>query len=166
MTNRLLYTTAAPDLKATMLAEKGASYGGFGAGPQLHGGYGETVHTLFQQLGQSLAVLSGACELVLERKSDTPSGQALRVWLQPHARQAETAMHRLRDLRLTRSPAVTELSQSLTVLVLAADMLAQGQLSGADALTFYDLLRRNADAAMKSLNELRAHLLPEPIAAR
>jgi hypothetical protein len=47
------------------------------------------------------------------------------------------------------------------VLVLAADMLSQGQLSGADALTFYSLLRRNADNAMKSLTELRGQLLPE-----
>jgi hypothetical protein len=70
-------------------------------------------------------------------------------------------MHQLRDLRLTKSPALTDLSQSLTVLVLAADMLGQGQLSGADALTFYSLLRRNADSAMKSLTELRGQLLPD-----
>jgi hypothetical protein len=70
-------------------------------------------------------------------------------------------MHQLRDLRLTKSPALTDLSQSLTVLVLAADMLTQGQLSDADALTFYDLLRRNADSATKSLAELRDQLLPD-----
>ena len=87
--------------------------------------------------------------------------QGLRAWLQPNARTAELSMHQLRDMRLTKSPALTELSQSLTVLVLAADMLIQGQLSGADALTFYSLLRRNADSAMKSLAELRAQLLPD-----
>ena len=69
-------------------------------------------------------------------------------------------MHCLRDMRLTGSPVVTELSQSLTVLVLAADMLAQGQLSGDDARAFYDLLRRNAEVATRSLGELRAHFDP------
>jgi hypothetical protein len=99
---------------------------------------------------------------VLDGKAgEAMRGQALRVWLHPNARQAELAMHQLRDMRLTRSSALTELSQSLTVLVLAADMLTQGQLSGADALTFYGLLRRNADTAVKSLGELRGQLLPE-----
>jgi len=119
------------------------------------------VHHVFQQLTQSLTVLTGAAELVLEGKTAEPNAQAIRVWLQPNARQAEAAMHRLRDLRLTKSAAATELSQCLTVLVLAADMLVQGQLSGADALTFYGLLRRNADAAMKSLGELRSQFAPE-----
>jgi hypothetical protein len=120
-----------------------------------------TLQALFQQLAQSLAVLSGTAELVMEGKVGEARGQALRVWLQPNARQAEVAMHQLRDMRLTKSPALTELSQNLTVLVLAADMLAQGQLSGADALTFYGLLRRNADGAIQSLADLRGQLLPD-----
>jgi hypothetical protein len=119
---------------------------------------GSSIQVVFQQLTQSLTVLSGAAELILEGKAAEPNIQAMRVWLQPNARQAEAAMHRLRDMRLTKSPAANELSQCLTVLVLAADMLAQGQLTGADALTFYGLLRRNADSAMQSLGELRAQL--------
>jgi hypothetical protein len=158
MSNHLLYPST-HDVGALRAAEPSAGknlYGQPGRPSSAH----VDVHGLFLQLGQSLGVLSNACELVVEGRGAAPAGQALRVWLQPHARQAEEAMHRLRDLRLTNAPAVTELSQSLTVLVLAADMLAQGQLSGADALSFYGLLRRNADAAMRSLSELRARLDP------
>lgn len=118
----------------------------------------DDAHHLFQDLAQSLTVLSGACELLVEGKRSEPIGQALRIWLQPHARRAEATMHRLRDLQLTHSPAVTDLSQSLTVLVLAADMLAHGQLSPEDSASFYDLLRRNAAVAMHSLSELRTHV--------
>jgi hypothetical protein len=120
-----------------------------------------TLQVLFQQLAQSLTVLSGTAELVMQGKVSEARSQALRVWLQPNARQAEAAMHQLRDMRLTKSSALTELSQNLTVLVLAADMLTQGQLSGADSLMFYGLLRRNADGAIKSLAELRGQLLPD-----
>nr|MDQ2999587.1 hypothetical protein [Chloroflexota bacterium] len=116
---------------------------------------------LFQQLTQSLTVLSGTAELVLKGSAASDALQGLRVWLQRNARTAELSMHQLRGLRLTKSPALTDLSQSLTVLVLAADMLTQGQLSGADEQTFYSLLRRNADSAMKSLAELRSQLLPD-----
>lgn len=117
----------------------------------------DDAHHLFQDLAQSLAVLSGAYELLIERKRSDPTSQMVRVWLQPPARRAEAAMHQLRELHLTRSPAVTDLSQSLTVLVLAADMLAHDQFSGEEAPSFYSLLRRNAAVAMRSLSELRAH---------
>jgi hypothetical protein len=160
MTNRLM-SSLAREPKPLRGAQAVPIQGSYGFLTHLNGQHLD-VHDLFQQLAHSLAVLSGASELVVEGKGTQPSGQALRVWLQPHARQAEGAMHQLRDLRLTHSSAVTELSQSLTVLVLAADMLAQGQLSGPDAMSFYDLLRRNADSAMRSFAELRARLDPEP----
>jgi hypothetical protein len=141
--------------------EAGASHSAARATAQIAQGPGDRIHQVFQQLTQSLTVLSGAAELVLDGKTGTPDLQSLRDWLQPNARQAEAAMHQLRDLRLAKSPAATELSQCLTVLVLAADMLVQGQLTGADALTFYGLLRRNADSAIQSLDELRAQLIPD-----
>jgi len=138
---------------------------GAGAAGQPAPGYSSEGHSglplLFQQLAQSLTVLSRTAELVLKGSDGDNTLEGLRVWLHPNARTAELSMHQLRDLRLTKSPALTDLSQSLTVLVLAADMLTQGQLSGADALTFYSLLRRNADSAMKSLAELRGQLLPD-----
>jgi hypothetical protein len=156
MTNRLVYTPPTPDRKpALAAADKGTpapSYTGEG-----HSG----LPLLLQQLTQSLAVLSGTADLVLNGSAGGDALQGLRVKLHPNARTAELSMHQLRGLRLTKSPALTDLSQSLTVLVLAADMLTQGQLSDADALTFYSLLRRNADSATKSLAELRDQLLPD-----
>ena len=156
MTNSLVHAAAA---KAALGTHRDAGRGAVEVAPP-RGTQVEVLHTLFHRLSQSLNVLSGTCELVSPDRSAPPSSQALRVWLQPHARQAEVAMHCLRDMRLTKSPVVTELSQSLTVLVLAADMLAQGQLSGDDARAFYDLLRRNAEVATRSLGELRAHFDP------
>jgi hypothetical protein len=124
-------------------------------------GHSSGLALLFQQLTQSLTVLSGTAELVLKGSAGGDTLQGLRVWLHPNARTAELSVHQLRNLRLPNLPALTDLSQSLTVLVLAADMLTQGQLSGADALTFYSLLRRNAASAKKSLAELRSQLLSD-----
>jgi hypothetical protein len=119
---------------------------------------GPSLHIIFHQLSQALTVLGSAAELVLEGKDTGPAAQPLRVWLQPNARQAEAALHRLRDFRLVHLPATTDLIQSLTVLVLAADMLIQGHLSDTGARETYDLLRRNADRAMMSLQLLREHI--------
>lgn len=112
------------------------------------------ISRLLQQLLQSITVLGHTSDLALTGGSASPNTQALRANLQPNARQAEEAMHQLRDLRLTTSPVLTELSQSLTVLVLAADMITNGQLAGTEALGFYELLRRNADTTIRSLNRL------------
>jgi hypothetical protein len=161
MTNRLIYTPPTPERKPGFGAAE-ANAGQVGQPGLAHAGEGHSSPALlFLQLAQSLTVLSGAAELVLDGKAGDDSLQALRVWLHPNARQAELAMHQLRDQRLTKSPALNDLCQSLTVLVLAADMLTQGQLSGADSLTFYGLLRRNADSAIKNLAELRGQLLSE-----
>lgn len=161
MTNRLVYTPPTPDRKpAFAAADIGAGAAGQPAPSYPGEGY-SGLPLLFQQLSQSLTVLSGTAELVLKGNAGGDALQGLRVLLHPNARTAELSMHQLRNMRLTKSPALTDLAQSLTVLVLAADMLTQGQLSDADALTFYSLLRRNADSAMKSLAELRTQLLPD-----
>jgi hypothetical protein len=161
MTNRLVYTPPTQDRKLVFAAADLAVGAAVQSAPSYLGEGQSGLSLLFQQLTQSLSVLSGTAELVLKGAAGRDALQGLRAWLHPNARTAEVAMHQLRDMRLTRSPALTDLSQSLTVLVLAADMLTQGQLSGADALTFYSLLRRNADSAMKSLAELRGQLLPD-----
>lgn len=119
---------------------------------------GPTLHIVFHQLTQALTVLGSAADLVLEDRANGPAAQPLRVWLQPNARQAEAALHRLREFRLVHLPATTDLIQSLTVLVLAADMLIQGHLSATAARDTYELLRRNSDRAMKSLQALREHI--------
>ncbi len=159
MTNRLVYTPPTPERKPVFVASD------MGAAEHPAQGYtGEGLSSLallFQQLTQSLKVLSTTAELVMKDSTGGDTLGGLRIWLQPNARTAELSVHQLRDMRLTKSPALTDLSQSLTVLVLAADMLTQGQLSGDDAQTFYSLLRRNADSAMQSLTELRGQLLPD-----
>jgi len=114
------------------------------------------MQSVFQQLAQSLMMLNSEAEIILKGKLAEPLTHRLGAWLQPNARQAEAAMHRLRELHLADGPAATELSQSLTVLVLVADMLVQGQLSNDDTQSSAELLRRNADRATKSLFELRA----------
>lgn len=119
------------------------------------------VRAIFKQLAHSLTVLSGAADLMLANKSSNSSHQGLHVWLRPNARQAEEAMHRLRELKLGPSHAMTELSQCLTILVLAADMLSAGQLSEIDAQECYELLRRNANRAVSGLYELHAQLNPD-----
>jgi hypothetical protein len=113
-----------------------------------------SVNKLLQQLFESLTVLGNTSDLALTGKTNSPDGWLLRVNLHPNARQAEAAMHELRNLRLTNAPVLTDLSQSLTVLVLAADMISQEQLSGSEALSFYGLLQRNADLAMSCLSQL------------
>jgi hypothetical protein len=118
------------------------------------------TQAVFKQLAHALAVLSGAADLMLANKAVGPNPQSLRSWLQPNARQAEVAMHRLRELRLGPTHAMTELSQCLTILVLAADMLSEGQLSEADAQDCYELLRRNANRAVTGLYELYAQINP------
>ena len=115
----------------------------------------ELVQTLFRQLTHALTVLSSAAELTIEHTGDAPT-QHIRIWLQPSARRAEDALRRLRNLNLPHSALVTDLTQSLTVLVLAADMIAQGQLSGTVMPELYALMRRNAERGMICLTELRS----------
>lgn len=78
--------------------------------------------------------------------------------LQPAMRQAEQAMHRLRQSGWGQSTASTNLSQHLTVLVLVIDMLLAGQLVGANRAESHDLLGRNLSSALKSVTELRSRL--------
>lgn len=114
----------------------------------------ETIHTMFHKLTQALTVLSSAAELT-NATARTPA-QNIKIWIQPSARQAEEILHRLREQHLRQSSTLTELTQSLTVLVLAADMIVQGQLSSDIELDSFALIRRNAERAMHCIRELRS----------
>jgi hypothetical protein len=114
----------------------------------------DSIQGLYRQLAHALSILSSAAELTLNQDGD--AAQKVRIWLQPSARKAEEALHRLRELRVPQSSAITDLVQSLTVLVLAADMIAHGQIVGDLATDAYALMRRNADRAMACLSDLRA----------
>ncbi|MCS6842177.1 MAG: hypothetical protein NZ699_16655 [Roseiflexus sp.] len=119
------------------------------------------LQAIIRQLSKSLTMLASAVDMMVQGRTDAVASQSFFVWLQPNARQAEKALHRLREYRLAGSPAATELIQCLTVLVLAADMIAQGQLRGNVSAEIYDLLRRNVNRAIKSLEDLKNEVLPE-----
>lgn len=119
-----------------------------------------SLQTIMRQLSKSLTVLASTADILIQGRVSGVASQPLLIWLQPNARQAEDALHRLREYRLTGSTTATELIQSLTVLVLAADMIVQGQLNGAISTETYELLRRNADKAMKCMHDLKAELMP------
>jgi hypothetical protein len=116
----------------------------------------EAAQGLFRQITHALSVLSSAAELTTQQ--DNQALQNIRIWLQPSARQAEEALHQLRELRMPQSTALMDLIQSLTVLVLAADMLGHGQLNGDFASETFGLMRRNAERAMSAMLELRSQL--------
>jgi nucleoid-associated protein YejK len=139
-----------------LMPHTGAAPGWFGS----PGAYSPTtiVGTL-NQLAQSLDVLGRAADLFREQSNSEQAIRQMRQILQPHARQAEAALRRLRELRLANAPAATELIQCLTVLVLAADMIVQGHLSHTYAIETCELIERNAERALAGLNALRAQLL-------
>jgi hypothetical protein len=116
----------------------------------------EVLQVLLRQIARSLVYISGTIDRVDELPPNDTTAPVLRLRLEPHARVLETAMHRLREMGWARTPAATELSQSLTVLVLVADMLTSGQLS--DVVEGCALLRRNAFRATACLYELRKQI--------
>jgi hypothetical protein len=119
---------------------------------------GDSIEAVFKQLAQALAVLSGAAELTVAAKKSEPNVQSLRAWVRPNCRQAEEAMHRLRELHVGSPQTLTELSQSLTTLVLAADLLCADKLTDDDMQECSALLCRNAGRAVASLYELHSQL--------
>lgn len=74
-----------------------------------------------------------------------------------NARRAEESMRVLRDLHISRNEPATELSQSLTVVVLVADMVVSGHLPPT-SLGDEDLFRRNVLRAQSCLDSLRVQI--------
>lgn len=116
----------------------------------------ESVQMALQQLELALHVLSSAADQLAAGTAVSLSRAELRDWLQPQARKAESAMHRLRALGKTRTTAATELTQSLTVLVLAIDILASDDVK--EFMAGSDLLQRNAERALSCFQVLRDDL--------
>lgn len=112
------------------------------------------AHVTLEHLSRSLAALNSTVDQLVAVAPHGSATAALYDRLQFNARRAETAMRELRELGFTKSPAATELSQSLTVVVLVVDMVANGHLTASDALAGDALFRRNAARAEASLNEL------------
>ncbi len=72
-----------------------------------------------------------------------------------HARQAEAALRRLREVKLAPAVVTADVIQSLTVLVLSADMLAQGYLTDRQSSEMLSLLTRNVNRAIDGVARLR-----------
>jgi hypothetical protein len=113
---------------------------------------------ILHQLTQSLLILRSMTAQSWDSPAVDPGVQTRCIALQRHARQAEAAMHRLRSLPLATPSVVIDLAQALTVLVLAADMLVQGQLASTTDPDTYALVRRSADRAMRSLVDVQTQL--------
>ena len=117
-----------------------------------------TVASMLEQLAQTLTTVSIDVEQVLSGTSTSATMQELQCNLIPTARQAEAAIQRLRSLALAKTALVVDLSQALTVLVLAADMLAHERRTAPMNVALYILLRRNAERALLSLDSLSSQL--------
>lgn len=77
--------------------------------------------------------------------------------LQGSARDVEAAMHRLLELDVLQSALMIELAQSLTAVILAADLLVGGSLGDADARDICGMLVRNVQQARRSITQLRVN---------
>jgi ABC-type transporter Mla subunit MlaD len=112
----------------------------------------EAYYETLDQLASALATLHRAAN-----ETDATNSATAWNWIQPSVRQAEKALHDLRGLGLTKTNLLTELTQSLTVLVLAADMLANGHLQGDLALESQGLMQRNAERSLIAFKEIQQH---------
>ena len=118
-----------------------------------------SVASMLDQLTQTLTTLRDTVELILAGTTTSATTQALQTSLKPTARQAEAAIQRLRGLSFMKTALVVDLSQALTVLVLAADMMAQERRSAPMNVALYVLLRRNAQRALLSLDTVSSQLV-------
>jgi hypothetical protein len=123
-----------------------------------------TIQNILHQLAQALTVLSSATDLFLNENTSDSDAQRIMIWLTPNARLAEEALHQLREYEFFRQEVGMELTQCLTVLILAADMIVQGHLTLGASQEAFILVRRNAERAMRSLQELRAVVREYPLA--
>jgi hypothetical protein len=116
------------------------------------------IPNTLDQLAQTLTTLHDAVEQVLAGTATSAALEALQSSLTPTARQAEAAMRRLLGLPLANTALVVDLSQALTVLVLAADMLAQERRSAPMNVALYVLVQRNAERSLPNLETLSSQL--------
>jgi hypothetical protein len=118
-----------------------------------------TQQQVLHQIKQALTILRSTVEYILDGPVARPSTALLQCWLPRTARQIEVAMQHLRFLPLARTPLGIDMTQALTVVVLAADILVQHQHSIAIDLEIYTLLCRNADRAWHYLQAVPAQIV-------
>lgn len=113
-----------------------------------------TQQEVVQQITQALVILKSTVEYILDGPVARPSTALIQCWLPPTARQIEAAMQHMRSLPLAKLSLGIDLTQALTVVVLAADILVQRQHSVAIDLEIYTLLCRNAERARHYLQAI------------
>ena len=112
------------------------------------------INDVLLQVERAVGALASAADQVAAGSIPRPAVPFLFERVDFNARRAEDAMRILRDVSFAPSEPATELSQSLTVVVLVADMVVSGHLSPV-ALADADMFGRNLDRAKNSLRQLR-----------
>lgn len=115
------------------------------------------VRLLLITIDQTLQSIDGVARAILFEKASSDC----QVQLQHGVREAETAMHRLLDLDMPQSSTMIDLSQSLTALILAADILGNGNLADTNAEDICGMLVRNVQQARSHIVQLRASGQPQ-----
>ena len=113
-----------------------------------------TISDILAQIERAVAALRSVAEQVVVTALPRNAIPLMFERIDFNARRAEEAMRVLRDLNLARTSPATELSQSLTVVVLVADMVVTGHLPPL-ALGDEEVFRRNIIRAQQCLSELR-----------
>jgi hypothetical protein len=104
---------------------------------------------IVSQLMLALQTMRNALEYAVEHDGSSSAELVLRRWLAPTARQIEEIIQRFSELSISKMPIGIEIIQGLTVVVLAADMLAQD--TNAIHGEVYALLERNAQRVAEDL---------------
>lgn len=112
------------------------------------------VAVLLQHIERSLNALISVAEQITQPSIPRHTIPLLFERIDVNARRAEETMRELRDYSIARSTPGTELSQSLTVVLLVADMVVSGHLPPI-ALGDADVFRRNTVRALACLEDLR-----------
>ncbi len=110
------------------------------------------IRLLLITIDQTLQVVDGFARDMLFDQATTDC----HMHLQHDVREAETVMHRLLELAAPQSTTITELSQSLTAVILAADILVSGNLADTNADDICGMLMRNMQQARRHVAQLRA----------
>ncbi len=115
------------------------------------------IEDILLQIARSLSALLSVADQIMTTSVPRQAIPLIFERVDFNARRAEESMRVLRDLNISRNEPATELSQSLTVVVLVADMVVSGHLPPV-SLGDEDLFRRNVIRAQSCLDLLRAQV--------
>lgn len=114
-----------------------------------------SIVELLDHIGRALSAMLSVAHQIIAGPGPRHAVPLLFERVDFHARRAEEAMRELRDCALVNTNSATELSQSLTVIILVADMVVSGHLAPT-SLGDEELFLRNIARAETSLDALRS----------